>query len=162
MAYNIFLSHSGADQRWVQWIADNARSIDINVYMYEHDIQPGTPIAVKVQSAIENCQALVVLLTPNSEYSPYVQQEIGFAHAKNKPIIPLVQPGVSQRCLAMLEGVEYIPFNPDNPELALSRLLNYLGKLKEVRETDQAILMGLGTLFLLALLSKRDQGKGLL
>ena len=159
MAYNIFLSHSGADQRWVQRIADDARSIDINVYMYEHDIQPGTSIAVKVQSAIENCQALVVLLTPNSEYSPYVQQEIGFAQAKGKPIIPLVQPGVSPKCLAMLEGVEYIPFNPDNPELALSRLLNYLGRLKDTRETDQAILMGLGTLFILALLSKRDRVK---
>jgi hypothetical protein len=159
MAYNIFLSHSGVDQRWVQWIADNARNIDINVYMYEHDIQPGTSIALKVQSAIENCQALVVLLTPNSEYSPYVQQEIGFAQAKGKPIIPLVQPGVSPRCMAMLEGVEYISFNPENPELALSHLLNYLGRLKEARETDQAILMGLGTLFILALLSKRDQGR---
>jgi hypothetical protein len=159
MAYNIFLSHSGVDQRWVQWIADNARSIDINVYMYEHDIQPGTSIATKVQSAIESCQALVVLLTPNGEYSPYVQQEIGFAQAKGKPIIPLVQPGVSPRCLAMLEGVEYISFNPKSPELALSHLLNYLVRLKDARETDQAILLGLGTLFILALLSKRDQGK---
>jgi len=156
MAYNIFLSHSEVDQKWVKWIADNARNIDINVYMYEYDIQPGTSIAAKVQSAIENCQALVVLLTPNSEYSPYVQQEIGFAHTKDKPIIPLVQPGVSQRCLAMLTGAEYITFNPNSPESALSQLLGYFKKLKEVRETDQAILMGLGTLFLLALLSKNN------
>ena len=155
MAYNVFLSHSEADQQWVQWIDEHARSIDINVYMYEHDPQPGIQIAEKIQSAIDNCQALVVLLTPNSEYSPYVQQEIGFAHAKDKLIIPLVQPGVSQRCLAMLEGVEYIPFDPGNPELALSHLLSYLGKLKEVRERDQAILMGLGTLFLLAMFAGR-------
>ncbi len=134
MAYNIFLSHSKADLKWVKWIADNARNIDINVYMYEHDIQPGTSVAEKVQSAIENCQALVVLLTPNSEYSPYVQQEIGFAHAKDKPIIPLVQPGVSQNCLAMLAGMEYIPFDPNSPESALSQLLGYLNKLKEVKE----------------------------
>ena len=157
MAYNVFLSHSAADQQWVQWIAEHASSIDINVYMYEHDIQPGTTIVAKVQSAIDNCQALVVLLTPHSQYSSYVQQEIGFAQAKDKPIIPLVQPGVSQRCLAMLEGVEYIPFDLTNPELALSRLLNYLGKLKEARERDQAILMGLGTLFFLALLGRRGQ-----
>jgi len=159
MAYNVFLSHSGADQGWVQWIANNAHSIDINVYMYEHDIQPGISIAAKVQTAINDCQALVVLLTLNSEYSPYVQQEIGFAQAKGKPIIPLVQPGVSPKCLAMLEGVEYIPFNPENPELALSHLLDYLGTLKEARETDHAILFGLGTLFLLALLKKKDQGQ---
>lgn len=154
MAYNIFLSHSGADKRWVQWIAENAHNIGINVYMYEHDAQPGMPIATKVQSAIENSQALVVLLTPNSEYSPYVQQEIGFARAKDKLVIPLVQPGVSKSCLAMLEGVEYITFDPANPEMALSRLLSYLKTLKESRERDQAILIGLGTLFVLALLSR--------
>jgi hypothetical protein len=36
----------------------------------------------------------------------------------------------------MLEGVEYIPFNPDNPELALSRLLGYLGRRKKNRSLD--------------------------
>jgi len=158
MAYDVFLSHSEADRRWVQWIAENAQNIGINVYMYEHDAQPGLPIASKVQSAIENSQALVVLLTPNSEYSAYVQQEIGFARAKDKLIIPLVQPGISKRCFAMLEGVEYITFDPANPEMALSRLLSYLKTLKESRERDQAILMGLGTLFVLALLSRGTRG----
>lgn len=154
MAYNVFLSHCEADKHWVQWIAQNAQNIGINVYMYEHDVQPGMPIADKVQSEIENSQAIVVLLTLSSEYSPYVQQEIGFASAKEKLVIPLVQAGVSKRCLAMLEGLEYIPFDPASPEGALSQLLNYLVRLKEARERDQAILMGLGTLFILALLSK--------
>ena len=43
MAYNVFLSHSGADQGWVQWIANNARSIDINVYMYTWVEPPDPP-----------------------------------------------------------------------------------------------------------------------
>lgn len=153
MSYNVFLSHNEADKQWVQWIFENAQSIGINVYMYEHDSQPGMQIAQKVQAAIDNVQALVVLLTPNSQYSPYVQQEIGFAKAKGKLVIPIVQPGVSQRCLAMLEGSEYITFDPTRPEGALSHLLEYLQKLKEARERDQAILMGLGTLFVLALIS---------
>ncbi len=33
MAYNVFFSHSEKDQHWVQWIADNARSIDVNIYI---------------------------------------------------------------------------------------------------------------------------------
>jgi hypothetical protein len=155
MAYNIFLSHNAADKHWVKWIYQNAQSIGVNVYMYEHDSQPEIQIANKIQQAIENAQALVVLLTHNSQYSPYVQQEIGFAQAKQKLVIPLVQPGVSQRCLAMLEGKEYIKFDPASPQTALSSLLGYLQKLKESRETDQAILFGFGALFLVALLSKK-------
>lgn len=153
MAYKIFLSHCETDKRWVQWIASNAENVDISVYMYEHDVQPGMPIATKVQAAIEDSQALVVLLSENSQYSPYVQQEIGFAKAKNKLIIPLVQPGVSSRSLAMLEGIEYIHFDLRNPQGALARLLDYLKKFKQSREKDQAILMGLGVLVLLGLLS---------
>ena len=155
MAYKIFLSHSTADKKWVSWIAENAEAIGIDVYMYEHDIQPGTTIADKVQTAIGDSQALVVLLTPNSQYSPYVQQEIGFARAKEKPVIPLVQTGVSQSSLAMLEGTEHIKFNIANPQEALSHLLEYLSKSKKVRERDQAILVGLGALFLVGILSSK-------
>ncbi|MBI4283102.1 MAG: toll/interleukin-1 receptor domain-containing protein [Chloroflexi bacterium] len=157
MTYNIFLSHSEADKSWVEWIASNAQDMGINVYMYEYDTQAGFSVADKVQSAIENCQALVVLLTPNSEVSPYVQQEIGFAKARGKLVIPLVQPGVSKKCLAMLEGVEYITFDPTEPETALTRLLDYLAKLKESREADHLALWGLATLALLAFLSKGKQ-----
>ncbi len=155
MGYSVFLSHNEADKYLVQQIYQNAQSIGVSVYMYEHDLQPGMQIADKIQGAIENAQAFIVLLTHNSQYSPYVQQEIGFAKAKQKLVIPLVQPGVSQKCLAMLEGKEYIKFDPARPEMALSSLLVYLQKLKESREQDQAILMVLGALFVLALLSKK-------
>lgn len=155
MAYKIFLSHSTADKKWVSWIAESAEAIGIDVYMYEHDIQPGTTIADKVQTAIGDSQALVVLLTPNSQYSPYVQQEIGFARAKEKPVIPLVQTGVANSSLAMLDGREYIIFNTANPQEALSHLLEYLSKLKKVRERDQAILVGLGALFFVGILASK-------
>lgn len=155
MSYNIFLSHNEADKQLVQLIYENANSIGVSVYMYEHDSQPGVTIAPKIQAAIDNTQALVVLLTDNSQFSPYVQQEIGYAEAKGKLVIPLVQPGVSQKCLAMLDGKEYIAFDPWNPEIALSQLLEYLQKLKQGRENDQAILFGIGTLVVLALLSKK-------
>ncbi len=155
MSYNIFLSHNEADKNWVQWIFENAQSIGVSVYMYEHDSQPGMTIAPKIQAAIENTQALVVLLTTNSQYSAYVQQEIGYAQAKGKLVIPIVQPGVSQKSLAMLDGKEYITFNQSRPEAALSHLLEYLRKLKEARERDQAILIGFGTLVALALLFQK-------
>ncbi|MEE9233833.1 MAG: toll/interleukin-1 receptor domain-containing protein [Candidatus Acidoferrales bacterium] len=157
MAYRIFLSHSGTDKEWVKWIASNANNIGIHVYLYEHDPQPGTLIADKIKQAIQNSDALVVLLTRNSQFSPYVQQEIGFAEANRKRIIPLVQPGIQNQGLAMLEGREYIPFDFYNPQNALSTLLGYLQQLKKAKENEQAALMGLGALILLALALSGEQ-----
>lgn len=77
MAYSIFLSHASADGEWVKWIAGNAEGVGLDVYLHEHDPQPGTVLADKVKNAIEMCDAMVVFLTHNAASSNYVQQEIG-------------------------------------------------------------------------------------
>lgn len=144
MAYKIFISHSGADRQWVEQIDVIAKNSGIFAYLYEHDPQPGKSIAEKVEQAIRDSDALVVLLTHNSHFSPYVQQEIGFAEAIRKLIIPLVQPGIPERSLAMLEGREYIPFDFYNPQGALLKLLSYLQqqlRLKKAKENEQTILI---------------------
>ncbi len=140
MAYKVFLSHSSVDTGWVRWIATNAEQVGLEVYLYEHDAQPGRLVADKIEAAIQSCDALVVLLTGNSGSSPYVQQEIGYAKALKKVVVPLVQPGVSQGKLAMLQGVEYIRFDFQNPQPGLATLLQYLQKAKLGKEESQALL----------------------
>ncbi len=151
MAYKIFISHSGADRQWVEQIDAIAKNSGIDTYLYEHDPQPGKSVAEKVKQAIRDADALVVLLTYNSQFSPYVQQEIGFAEAIRKLIIPLVQPGIQERSLAMLDGREYIPFDFYNPQGALLKLLSYLQqqlRLKKAKVNEQTILIILGLFFL--------------
>ncbi|MBZ5552715.1 MAG: toll/interleukin-1 receptor domain-containing protein [Acidobacteriia bacterium] len=157
MAYTIFLSHSSSDKEWVKWIAANAQQVGIEVYLYEHDPQPGRLVADKLQAAIHVCDSLVVLITGNSQFSPYVQQEIGSAKALNKPVIPLVQPGIGQSSLAMLQGEEYIPFDFASPEHAMSALLDYLQRAKQSKEKGQGALLVIGAIIVGALLLK---GKG--
>src|SRR5713226_6750499 len=102
LAYRVFLSHSSRDKRWVEWIQENAKGIGVDVYLAEHDVQAGRQLSEK--EAIGQCNALLVLLTDNSQSSTYVHQEIGTAVGLGKLIIPLVQPGVE--CGAMLQGKE--------------------------------------------------------
>jgi hypothetical protein len=97
-------------------------------------------IAAKVQGEITGADALVVLLTVAGQASPYVQQEIGFAEASKRLIIPLVWPGVETRSLAMLQGREYINVDPKNPGLSLPILLQVLQNRKAKKESGQAIL----------------------
>ena len=150
MPYKIFLSHGKADIDWVNWIKVKTENIGMDVYLFEYDPQPGTYVADKVKQAIQNSDIFVVLLTHESQFSPYVQQEIGFAEASGKQIIPIVQMGIQKQTLAMLEGREYIIFDFYSPENSLSTLLNYLRQLKTVKENEQAILMGIGGIIFLS------------
>jgi nucleoside 2-deoxyribosyltransferase len=98
------------------------------VYLFEQDQQPGQSVAEKVKMEIHNADILLVLLTRRSQFSPYVHQEIGYAEAAGKPIIPLVEPGTEHRILGMLEGREYISFDADDAYRALSGTQTYLHK----------------------------------
>lgn len=154
MPYQVFLSHSSKDASWVNWIRANARQVGVEVYLHEFDPQPGQLVAGKLRSAIQSSDALVVLLTGSSEGSAYVHQEIGIAKALSKPVIPLVQPGVRKESLAMLDGLEFIPFDFKNPQQALQTLLPHLQKLKQAKENQQqAILLGFLAIVGIALLS---------
>src|SRR6266478_6092878 len=141
MGYKVFLSHSAPDLAWANWIAKQASQVaGITIYLYEHDPQPGVLIAAKVQQQIRDSDALVVLLTRLGHTSPYVQQEIGFAEAAHLLIIPIVWPGVETRSLAMLQGREYIPFDPKNPAASLPALVTTLQRQKAKKEAGQALL----------------------
>jgi hypothetical protein len=111
-------------------------------------------ISEKVKAQIGACDALVVLLTVNSQYSAYVQQEIGVAEGIRKLVIPIVQPGVNEKALAMLAGKEYIPFDHLSPQTALLTFLNWLNHLsthKSKEETSRNLaLFGLAGLLLMA------------
>jgi len=149
VSFKVFLSHSGADRPWAEWIARRATQVGIEVYLYEHDPKPGVPIAEKIQGAIQNSDALVVLLTPAGASSAYVQQEVGYASAFQRLVIPLVWPGIQRGSLAMLEGKEWVPFDPSNPDQALFRMLEYMVAVKTKKEAAQALL-ALGGLIITA------------
>jgi len=55
----------------------------------------------------------------------------------------------------MLEGIEWVPFDPSNPEQALIRILKYLDQLKTKKEASQAIL-ALGALIIAAFALSRQ------
>ncbi len=153
MAYSVFLSHGGKDRVWVEWIAAHARGVGVEVYLYEHDVRPGIPIAAKIQQQINAADAVVVLLTETSHVSAYIQQEIGFAEASGKPIVALVQPGIPQSALAMLTGREYVPFDFHRPETGLQVLLQHLQKRKTLKEQQRVALFLVGGLLLTAILA---------
>jgi nucleoside 2-deoxyribosyltransferase len=74
---------------------DQAAAAGMEVYLAEHDVQPGESLAEKVRKAIRRSDAVVVLLTKSGAASAYVHQEVGVAIEAGKPVIPIVETGVS-------------------------------------------------------------------
>jgi hypothetical protein len=166
MGVRIFLSHSSRDQDAVETIRAQAVAVGVDVYLFSDDLHPGENTAQKLHDALKQCQAMVVLITPNSVSSPYVNQEIGLCRGLGLPIIPLVESGVTPDRLAMLQGVDYIPFDPDHVQLALTRLTEVLHRFEQkapamragasaatVQLTQQDIVMGIAIVALLLLLA---------
>ncbi len=153
MGFQIFLSHNVRDGDSVGRIRQELAAVGVESYVFEHDLQPGQSIAEKLQSAIRASDVVVVLLTENSVPSPYVQQEVGYALAQRKLVIPLVEQGTSSNTLAMLAGVEYISFDSASPQEGIQKLTDYLGRLSDEKRRDELLMVGLlvGVLILIAL-----------
>jgi hypothetical protein len=127
--FRIFLSHSEHDRQLCGELQASAAAAGVEVYLAEHDHRPGSDLAARVEAAIDRSNAVVVLVSSNSVNAPYVHQEIGYARKGGKLIVPLVQPAIPPTKLAMLQGLEYIPFDFDNPLAGHERLNTALRRL---------------------------------
>lgn len=154
--YRVFISHSEQDQALVQWLRQVLWDTGIEAYLAEDHRTPGVPLGEKVQQAIRASDCLVVVLTRNSGHSAFVHQEVGYALAQGKLVIPLLERGLDpQRVLGMLQGVEYLVLDPFHPEESAEHLTRYLYNLAQSKsQHGAAIAIGLflGTLFLFGFL----------
>jgi hypothetical protein len=101
------------------------------------DVQPGGILVDKVKKAIDACDAVVVLITRQSQHSPWVNQEIGFALSKEKLVIPLVEAGVDVSSHGMLAGLEHVTVDPADPQKAVASLSAFITKRAFTKEVQQ-------------------------
>lgn len=112
----------------------------MKAWLYEYDGRPGEYLPAKIINEIHNSAAVVVLLTRDGTESYAVHQEVGVAIGKNKLVIPLVESGIAPGALVLLQGLEYIEFDPANPTQALNTLTTHIALIaanaERVRRTS--------------------------
>lgn len=154
MAYKVFVSHSARDQGLVVSLANLLWKFGVEPVVAQWYLTPGDPLDSKVMRQIGEADCLVVLLTRHGIRSNWVQQEIGLALKEGKPIIPLVEVGIEARELAILQGREYISYDPFQPQHALLAASSYVQSLHlKKAEQEKALLVTGGILAFLLLLS---------
>ena len=90
---NIFLSYTQQDREWAKALADRLRSENLTVWDSETELYPGDNFAAKIAEALENADAMVVLVSPDSLASQWVKHEIEFALGSSRlsgRLIPIV------------------------------------------------------------------------
>ena len=76
---NVFLSYSQADKEWADSLRAGLAKAGLRVASSLEDIDPGMNWHMEAGKALEEAEAMVILLSPDSVESPYVRAEIEYA-----------------------------------------------------------------------------------
>lgn len=91
--HDIFLSYSRKDARVMRRLFADLKAAGFTIWTDE-DLTPGTPSWVQaIEEAIQSSGCMVVILTPESKKSPWVERELVHASAYGIPIFPLLARG---------------------------------------------------------------------
>lgn len=86
---SVFISHVEEDQALALEIARGLEAVGFSTWYYERDSEPGISYLLQVHAAIEQCGAVVVLISPDSVRSFQMTKEVVRAHETGKAFIPV-------------------------------------------------------------------------
>ena len=126
----VFVSHSSSDTGLASRVAAVLDSVGVYAFVYENYRVGGQNRFEVIKDRIIECPYFVLLLTQKARRADWVNQEIGFAAAKDKEIIPLVEISpIKRRRLPYFGFTELSdPLNLmlDQPQHAIGELLRTL------------------------------------
>ncbi|MBI1804569.1 MAG: toll/interleukin-1 receptor domain-containing protein [Ignavibacteriae bacterium] len=150
MSYTAFISYNTApeEQVFVYRLQTLAAASDIIVLLPQRN---GQRITNETKLRIDKADSVIVFLT--SKLSPEVREELAYAEAKSKLIIPIYGKGV--RHPAGAKDLHWIFFDPalQTPGEIEQEVLKSLGSAKKQKENREAIVLvglGLGLLWLIS------------
>jgi formylglycine-generating enzyme required for sulfatase activity len=85
----VFISYSRKDTEFVERLAAGLQSAGLAVWYDLSGLEGGTRWGTEIQGAIEQSQFFLVVLSPNSLESKWVQREFLYAESRNLKVIPL-------------------------------------------------------------------------
>jgi hypothetical protein len=120
----IFVSYSHTDSDFARRLARDLKQSGAQVWIDAEDIPAGAKWDRAVQDGLDNCQIMLVIITPQSVDSLDVEQEWQSYLDDNKPVIPiLLDPA---RMHFQLRRIQYIDFHGQAYDAAMLHLAEEL------------------------------------
>jgi len=130
--YDIFLSHSEQDEDLIARIHNSLLKLGLEVYVEEYESTYGEDLVDCVCDAIEKSNYFLVVLTDKSIKSQWVNQEIGYAFALEKDIIP-VRVGEIQHT-GMISNIKSVKAKANDYESIITEILYHFADLEDITE----------------------------
>jgi hypothetical protein len=127
---HIFISYSHKDTKYAHGLSDNLKSIGFDVWIDER-LDYGSQWPHEIQKQLDSCDAFILIMTPRSFVSDWVQSELQRAKRKLKPIFPLLLEG--DEPWLSVESTQY--FDVRGEKFPDTR---FYSAIKRVVSTDQA------------------------
>lgn len=87
---HIFVSYSRRDSHDVYQVVGHLKAYGFELWMDTADIPGGEKWKEKIDAAIKNCYVFIIMLSPHSLTSQYVQKELNLADQNEKFILPVI------------------------------------------------------------------------
>jgi hypothetical protein len=101
----VFVSYSHGDSGYAHKVVKALEKCDVAAWIDDR-IDYGSQWPRVIQEKLDECSAIIVILTPRSEKSDWVQNEVAYAKLKEKQIFPLLVEGAVWLSLAATQYVD--------------------------------------------------------
>jgi pSer/pThr/pTyr-binding forkhead associated (FHA) protein len=123
---SIFISYSHQDRSLIDQLAADLRRRQVRVW-FDERLQIGEDWRDQIKTAIEDCDAMVLVMSPRSLASQYVDEEIKMAQKAGKRLIPLLM----EPCPIpdYLSSLQYGDLHGSNYQSSVGELIEALYRL---------------------------------
>ena len=87
---HIFISPIEKDASISKQISQGLEAAGYPTWYFERDVFPGTSYLIQITKAIEQCDAIVLIVSPNALSSNQVTREVVGAFEQHKPFFPVL------------------------------------------------------------------------
>ncbi len=145
---HIFISYSRADKAFIDRLILDLQEAGLVVWLDTHDLKPGTHNWEEaLRSALAAAYAVLLIASPTSRRSPFVQDEIAIANMMDCPIYPIWAAGEEWiDCIPMGMGkMQYIDARDHRYEPALPVIVESIQKERDDTSADTTTSIAIPT-----------------
>jgi formylglycine-generating enzyme required for sulfatase activity len=133
----VFISYSRKDLEFVQRLADDLKTAGLEVWYDLSGLDAGTRWGSEIQKAIKASQYFLVVISPNSIISEWVENEFLYAKNQNLKIIPLLYKPCDLPMWSL--NLHFIDIQGRNYLLNFPELIKALGLKEKPLQVEQVL-----------------------
>lgn len=127
MTYRIFIGFASGDDVYVKNLSICLSRLEGMEVFVPDLFQTSYKMHCEIKKGLEGASAVIMIITFNSTDTVWLNQEIGYASAKNIPIILVAEKGTDPK--GFVEGQEFIIYQRGNFNQNIYQIISKLRKL---------------------------------